>query len=130
MCSNIPASPAYGVYISQLIRYARASEVNVKNTFTSHIDKKNFFWHFCWNLIFIHFHCLKSDSTHHFFRNVCTKSGSLRFSQFSVVDWFCLFIYLWVLTFPLLGCSEFGFFWHFCWNLIFIHFHSMKIHRL
>ena len=24
MCSNIPASPAYGVYISQLIRYARA----------------------------------------------------------------------------------------------------------
>ena len=25
MCSNIPASPAYGVYISQLIRYGRAS---------------------------------------------------------------------------------------------------------
>jgi len=25
MCSNIPASPGYGVYISQLIRYARAS---------------------------------------------------------------------------------------------------------
>jgi hypothetical protein len=25
MCSNIPASPAYGVYISQLIRYARFS---------------------------------------------------------------------------------------------------------
>jgi hypothetical protein len=25
MCSNIPASPAYGVYISQLIRYARPS---------------------------------------------------------------------------------------------------------
>ena len=25
MRSNIPASPAYGVYISQLIRYARAS---------------------------------------------------------------------------------------------------------
>ena len=24
MCSNIPESPAYGVYISQLIRYARA----------------------------------------------------------------------------------------------------------
>jgi hypothetical protein len=24
MCSNIPASPAYGVNISQLIRYARA----------------------------------------------------------------------------------------------------------
>jgi hypothetical protein len=27
MCSNIPASPAYGVYISLLIRYARASNV-------------------------------------------------------------------------------------------------------
>jgi hypothetical protein len=25
MCSNIPVSPAYGVYISQLIRYASAS---------------------------------------------------------------------------------------------------------
>jgi hypothetical protein len=25
MCSNIPASPTYGAYISQLIRYARAS---------------------------------------------------------------------------------------------------------
>jgi hypothetical protein len=25
LCSNIPISPAYGVYISQLIRYARAS---------------------------------------------------------------------------------------------------------
>jgi hypothetical protein len=24
LCSNIPASPAYGVYVSQLIRYARA----------------------------------------------------------------------------------------------------------
>jgi len=29
------------------------------------------------------FGALKSDSTHHFFRNTCTKSGSLRFSQFS-----------------------------------------------
>jgi hypothetical protein len=27
------------------------------------------------------FGALKSDSTHHFFRNACTKSGSLRFSQ-------------------------------------------------
>jgi hypothetical protein len=25
MCSNVPASPAYGVYISQLIHYARVS---------------------------------------------------------------------------------------------------------
>ena len=29
------------------------------------------------------FGALKSDSTHHFFRNACTKSGSLLFSQFS-----------------------------------------------
>ena len=29
------------------------------------------------------FGALKSDSTHHFVRNACTKSGSLRFSQFS-----------------------------------------------
>ena len=28
-------------------------------------------------------HLSDSDSTHHFFRNACTKSGSLRFSQFS-----------------------------------------------
>jgi hypothetical protein len=26
-----------------------------------------------------------SDSTHKFFRNACTKSGSLRFSQFSIL---------------------------------------------
>ena len=25
LCSNIPQSPAYGVFVSQLIRYARAS---------------------------------------------------------------------------------------------------------
>jgi hypothetical protein len=29
------------------------------------------------------FGALKSDSTHHFFRNACTMSGSLRFSHFS-----------------------------------------------
>jgi hypothetical protein len=38
----------------------------------------------------------------------CTKSGSLRFHSFQVVDRFCLFIYLRVLTFSLLDCSEFG----------------------
>jgi hypothetical protein len=27
----------------------------MSKTLTSHIDKKNYFWHFCWNLIFIHF---------------------------------------------------------------------------
>jgi hypothetical protein len=34
--------------------------------------------------------------------------GHYGFHSFPVVDWFCLFIYLWVLTFPLLDCSEFG----------------------
>ena len=29
------------------------------------------------------FGSLKSDSTHHFFRNACTKSGSLWFTEFS-----------------------------------------------
>ena len=38
------------------------------------------------------FGALKSDSIHHFFRNACIKSGSLRFNSFPVVEWFCLFI--------------------------------------
>ena len=33
------------------------------------------------------------DSTHHFFRNACTKSGSLRFSQFSGC-WLILSVYI------------------------------------
>ena len=36
---------------------------------------------------------LKSDSTHHFFRNACTKSGSLQFSQFSGC-WLILSVYI------------------------------------
>jgi hypothetical protein len=39
------------------------------------------------------FGALKSDSTHHFFRNACTKSGSLRFSQFSAC-WLILSVYI------------------------------------
>jgi hypothetical protein len=35
----------------------------------------------------------KSDSTHIFFRNACTKSGSLRFSQFSGC-WLILSVYI------------------------------------
>jgi hypothetical protein len=34
-----------------------------------------------------------SDWTHHFFRNACTKSGSLRFSQFSGC-WLILSVYI------------------------------------
>ena len=39
------------------------------------------------------FGALKSDSIHHFFRNACTKSGSLRFSQFSGC-WLILSVYI------------------------------------
>jgi hypothetical protein len=40
MCSNIPASPAYGVYISQLIRYARASS-NYCDFLKRHLHLRN-----------------------------------------------------------------------------------------
>ena len=39
-CSNIPASPAYGVYISQLIRYARASS-NYSDILKRHLHLRN-----------------------------------------------------------------------------------------
>ena len=35
------------------------------------------------------------------------SQGHYGFHSFPVVDWFFLFIYVWVLTFPLLDCSEF-----------------------
>jgi hypothetical protein len=38
------------------------------------------------------FGAVKSYSTHHFFGNACTKSGSLRFSQFSGC-WLILSVY-------------------------------------
>ena len=40
MCSNIPASPAYGVYISPLIRYARASS-NYSDFLKRHLYLRN-----------------------------------------------------------------------------------------
>ena len=40
MCSNIPASPAYGVYISQSIRYARASS-NYSDFLKRHLHLRN-----------------------------------------------------------------------------------------
>ena len=40
MCSNIPASPAYGVDISQLIRYARASS-NYSDFMKRHLHLRN-----------------------------------------------------------------------------------------
>jgi len=39
------------------------------------------------------FGALKADSTHHFFRNACTTSGSLRFSQMSGC-WLILAVYI------------------------------------
>ena len=40
MCSNILASPAYGVYISQLIRYTRASS-NYSDFLKRHLHLRN-----------------------------------------------------------------------------------------
>ena len=40
MCSNIPASPAYGAYISQLISYARASS-NYYDFLKRHLHLRN-----------------------------------------------------------------------------------------
>ena len=40
MCSTIPASPAYGIYISQLIRYARASS-NYSDFLKRHLYLRN-----------------------------------------------------------------------------------------
>ena len=40
VCSIIPASPAYGVYISQLIRYARASS-NYSDFLKRHLHLRN-----------------------------------------------------------------------------------------
>ena len=62
-----------------------------------------FRWHF--SIFSIHsestrFGALKSHSTHHFFGNACTKSGLLRFSQFSGC-WLILSVYI-------LMSSEFG----------------------
>ena len=36
------------------------------------------------------------------------SQGYYGFPSFSVVDWFFLFIYIWVLNFPLEDCSELG----------------------
>jgi hypothetical protein len=47
----------------------------------------------CFFAFFLLLKCLKYDSTHHFFRNACTKSGSLRFSQFSDC-WLILSVYI------------------------------------
>ena len=56
----------------------------------------------------VRFGGLKSDSTHHFFRNACTKIGSLRFSQFSGC-WLILSVYILMsFDFPFVRLFEFG----------------------
>jgi hypothetical protein len=50
------------------------------------------------------FGALKSDSAHHFFRNACTKSGSLRFSQFSGC-WLILSVYI-IMSFDLFHAKQ------------------------
>ena len=63
--------------------------------------------------------CLFRNSNLSYMRNIGVDIGwlknslknqsiVLRFASFPVVDWFCLFIDLWVLTFPLEDCSVFG----------------------
>jgi hypothetical protein len=71
MYSNIPVSPAYGVYISQLIRYARASSnysdtgywtramKRFAKTLLRHTLTKYIFDFVVDLLIFIHFHFME-----------------------------------------------------------------------
>ena len=57
-------------------------------------------------ICYMWFGALKSDSTHHFFRNACTKSGSLRFSQFSGC-WLILSVYI-IMSFDFPSVRLFG----------------------
>jgi hypothetical protein len=70
------------------------------------------------------FGALKSDSIHHFFRNACTKSGSLRFSQFSGC-WLILSVYILMgFDFPfvrLLGVRSFCYYHYFSGYSGFLH---------
>ena len=53
------------------------------------------------------FGAVKSDSAHHFFRNACTKSGPLRFSQFSgcwLIFWLLIYEF-WLSLWKITRCS-------------------------
>ena len=67
----------------------------------------------------------KSDSTHHFFRNACTKSGSLRFSQFSGC-WLILSVYI-LMSFECPFVTLFGVLILFFSNLKFFPHHKLVI---
>jgi hypothetical protein len=70
------------------------TKVNVKNTFTSHIDRKIFLTFLLTSLSLYIF------NIHHFFRNACIKSGLLRLHCFPVVDWFLSVYILMSFDFP------------------------------
>jgi hypothetical protein len=74
------------------ITYPRSRNLKVIKKFTN-IFFFNFHLYFRRHLHSRRFGALKSDSTHHLFRNACTKSGSLRFSQFSGC-WLILSVYI------------------------------------
>jgi hypothetical protein len=61
--------------------------------------------------------CFTSDTRCISLEMPVPSQGHYGFHSFPVVDWFCLFIYLWVLTFPLEDCSEFG-------NFVITHIYS------
>jgi hypothetical protein len=59
-----------------------------------------------------------TDSTHHFFRNTCIKSGSLRFSQFSGC-WLILSVYI-IMSFDFLFVRLYLYTFSLCENASFI----------
>ena len=67
------------------------------------------------------FGALKSDSTHHFIRNACTQSGSLRFRQFSGC-WLILSVYI-IMSFDfsfvrLFGVRQFCYYRYFVFSTV------------
>ena len=80
-----------------LYLYSAPAGSNVQPSSSSHKCYNYNYQGSCTKLYYRHesgrFGALKFDSTHHFFRNACTKSGSLRFSQFSGC-WLILSVYI------------------------------------
>jgi uncharacterized membrane protein len=80
----------------------QSSNLNFKLLFSHHTEYWSgtvifvIIWYFSMlsrSFIENRFGALKSDLNHHFFRNACTKWGSLRFSQFSGC-WLILSVYI------------------------------------
>jgi hypothetical protein len=118
---NARASSNYSDFLKRHLRCqssTKFSEVNVRHFYVTLITKI-FLTFLLTPLSLLHFHymkmhrllsslqrrplnrnesgrfgALKSDSTHHFFRNACTKSGSLRFSVFRLLSWLPYLYYI------------------------------------